>query len=261
MKHDVIIIGAGQAGLSMGYYLRQTNLPFLILVKGKGIGDVWKSRYDSLKLFTPRSYSSLPGLTLDGNLSIYPTKNEIAEYLSSYAETFSLPVQLKTEVQSLFKASGGFRILTNKGQFVAKSVVIATGPFQNPIVPKFPNKLSENVLQLHSAQYKNSEILREGPALVVGGGNSGAQIAVELSKERETYLSISHKIKFLPQDVMNKSIFWWFDKLGIYKANANTKIGQYIKKQNDPIFGFELKSLIKSGKVILKPRTISINNL
>lgn len=106
--------------------------------------------------------------------------------------------------------------------------MISTGPFQNPVVPKFSNKLSENVLQLHSSQYENSEHLREGPALVVGGGNSGAQIAVELSKERETYLSISHKIKFLPQLVMNKSIFWWFDKLGIYKASTNTKIGQYI---------------------------------
>ncbi|MEV5036225.1 NAD(P)-binding domain-containing protein [Peribacillus frigoritolerans] len=260
MKYDVIIIGAGQAGLSMGYFLQKTNVSFLILEKGKGIGEVWKNRYDSLKLFTPRSYSSLPGLALEGNLSIYPTKNEIADYLSSYAKMFSLPVQLKTEVQSLFKASGGFRILTDKGQFIAKSVVIATGPFQNPVVPKFSNKLSENVLQLHSSQYKNSEQLREGPVIVVGGGNSGAQIAVELSKEKETYLSISHKIKFLPQDVMNKSIFWWFDKLGIYKASSNTKIGQYIKKQNDPIFGFELKSLIKSGKVILKPRTISINN-
>ena len=167
MKYDVIIIGAGQAGLSMGYYLQQTNLSFLILEKGKGIGEDWKSRYDSLKLFTPRSYSSLPGLTLDGNQSIYPTKNEIAEDLSSYVETFRLPVQLKTEVQGLFKASVGFRILTDKGQFVAKSVVIATGPFQNPVVLKFSNKLSENILQLHSSQYKNSEQLREGPALVV----------------------------------------------------------------------------------------------
>lgn len=101
MKYDVIIIGAGQAGLSMGYFLQQTNLSFLILENGKGIGEVWKKRYDSLKLFTPRSYSSLPGLELKGNQSIYPTKNEIAEYLFSYAETFSLPVQLNTVVQGL----------------------------------------------------------------------------------------------------------------------------------------------------------------
>lgn len=94
MKYDVIIIGAGQAGLSMGYFLQQTNLSFLIFEKGKGIGEVWKKRYDSLKLFTPRSYSSLPGVALDGIQNIYPTKNEIAEYLSSYAKTFSLPVQL-----------------------------------------------------------------------------------------------------------------------------------------------------------------------
>lgn len=260
MTYDVIIIGAGQAGLSMGYYLQQTNLSFLILDKGEKIGEVWRNRYDSLRLFTPRSYSSLPGLAFDGIQSDYPTKGEIAEYLSFYGETFSLPIKLKTTVQSLYKDEGRFRIITNKGELIAKNIVIATGPFQNPFVPEFANKLSENVLQLHSSQYKNSKQLIEGPVLVVGGGNSGSQVAVELSKERETYLSVSHKIKYLPQDIMNKSLFWWFDKLGIYSASVNTTVGQYIKKQQDPIFGFELKSLIKSGKVLLKPRTISIHN-
>jgi putative flavoprotein involved in K+ transport len=120
--------------------------------------------------------------------------------------------------------------------------------------------LSYDVLQLHSSQYKRSKQLRDGAVLVVGGGNSGSQIAVELSKERKTYLSVSQKIKFLPQKIMTKSIFWWLDKLGIYTANVNSKMGQFIKKQPDPIFGFELKSLIKKGKVIVKPRTISIQN-
>ncbi|MEK3886580.1 flavin-containing monooxygenase [Bacillus sp. FSL K6-3431] len=260
MNYDVVIIGAGQAGLSMGYYLKQTDLSFLILDKSEGIGEVWKNRYDSLKLFTPRSYSCLPGLKLAGNQSVYPTKDEIAEYLSLYAEMFRLPLKIKTIVRNLYKDEGRFRIITDKGELIAKNVVIATGPFQNPFIPEFANKLSDNVLQLHSSQYKNPKQLREGPVLVVGGGNSGAQIAVELSKERETYLSVSHKIKYLSQDIMNKSIFWWFDQLGIYTASVNTKVGQYIKKQHDPIFGFELRSLIKYGKVILKPRTISIHN-
>ena len=167
---------------------------------------------------------------------------------------------MKITVQGLHKTESGFRILTDKEEFSAENVVIATGAFQNPLLPEFMNTLSDNVLQLHSSQYKNSKQLRDGAVLVVGGGNSGSQIAVELSKERKTYLSVSHKIKFLPQDIMKKSIFWWFDKLGIYTASVNTKVGQYIKKQHDPIFGFELKSLIKSGKVILKPRTISIHN-
>ncbi|AZV43060.1 flavin-containing monooxygenase [Peribacillus asahii] len=260
MKYNVIIIGAGQAGLSMGYYLQQTDLSFLILDKGEEIGAVWKNRYDSLKLFTPRSYSSLPGLALEGNQSVYPTKDEIAKYLSFYAEAFSLPVKLRTIVQGLYKDEDSFRILTDKGEILAENVVIAAGPFQNSFIPEFAKTLSNNVLQLHSSQYKNSKQLRDGPVLVVGGGNSGAQIAVELSKQRETHLSVNHKMKFLPQSVMNKSIFWWFDKLGIYTASVNTKVGQYIKNNPDPIFGFELKSLIKSGKVILKPRTISIQN-
>jgi putative flavoprotein involved in K+ transport len=259
--YDVIIIGAGQAGLSMGYYLKQTNLSFLILDKGESIGEVWKNRYDSLELFTPCAYSSLPGLQLEGPQNEYPTKDDIANYLSTYAYRFKLPVKLKIVVQEIHKTeSGGFRITTDKEGFTAKNVVIATGAFQKPHFPEFRNTLSDDVLQLHSSQYKNFKQLRDGPVLVVGGGNSGSQIAVELSKDRKTYLSVSHKIKFVPQDIMNRSIFSWLDKLGIYRANVNSKMGQFLKKQPDPIFGFELKSLIRDGKVIVKPRTISIHN-
>ena len=258
--YDVIIIGAGQAGLSMGYYLKKTNLSFLILDKGARIGEVWKNRYDSLKLFTPHEYSSLPGLALEGIQNDYPTKDDIAHYLSTYANTFKLPVKLKVAVQGIHKTESGFQISTTQEDFTAKNVVIATGAFQKPHLQEFRNRLSDDVLQLHSSEYKNSKQLRDGPVLVVGGGNSGTQIAVELSKDRKTYLSVSHKMKFVPQDIMNKSIFWWLDKLGVYRANVNSKMGQFLKKQPDPIFGYELKSLIKNGKVIVKPRTISIQN-
>ena len=186
------------------------------------------------------------------------TTSQIIYHL--YANTFRLPLKLKITVQGLHKTQSGFRISTDTEEFTAKNVVIATGAFQNPLLPEFTNRLSDNVLQLHSSEYKNSKQLRDGAVLVVGGGNSGSQIAVELSKDRQTYLSVGHKIKFLPQDIMKKSIFWWLDKLGIYTADVNSKVGQFLKKQPDPIFGFELKSLIKSGKVILKPRTISIQN-
>lgn len=260
MKYDVIIIGAGQAGLSMGHYLKQTNLSFLILDKANEIGETWKDRYDSLTLFTPRAYSSLPGLKMDGNQNEYPTKDEVAIYLEQYVNTFSLPIQCKTTVERVSKTDNGFNVITGNGEFKARKVVIATGPFQNPYIPEFSKELSNNVYQVHSSQYKNPTELNEGSVLVVGGGNSGAQIVVEVSKKRKTYFSVSHKMKFLPQDIGGKSIFWYFDKLGIYRANVHSLIGKFLKRQHDPIFGFELKSQLKRGKITLKPRTKSIVN-
>ncbi|MFB3161956.1 NAD(P)/FAD-dependent oxidoreductase [Neobacillus sp. 179-J 1A1 HS] len=259
MFYDVIVIGAGQAGLAMGYYLKQAKLSFLILDKGSAIGESWKNRYDSLTLFTPRSYSSLPGLALKGEESIYPTKDVISDYLSLYANTFSLPIQLNTAIKRLDKEEH-FTLYTTQGEYHCKNVIIATGPFQEPFIPEFSHLLSENILQVHSSMYKNPSQLQEGTTLVVGGGNSGAQIAVELSYNKEVYLSVGHQMRFLPQDIGNKNIFWWFDKLGIYKANVHSRVGQFIKNQPDPIFGFELRSQIKRGKVMLKHRVTSADN-
>ncbi|MCM3390296.1 flavin-containing monooxygenase [Ureibacillus chungkukjangi] len=260
MKYDVVIIGAGQAGLSMGYFLKKSNLSFLLLDKSASIGESWKERYDSLTLFTPRSNSSLPGFKLDGIEKIYPTKDEMAEYLSTYTTKFSLPVKHNTAVYGLTKLDDTFKIMTNQGEFLAQNVVIATGPFQNPQIPQFSKTLSEDILQMHSSEYKNPKQLKNGSVLVVGGGNSGAQIAVELSKERDVYLSVGHKMRFIPMDIGNKSVFWYLDKLGLYRANVNSVIGRLVKKQSDPIFGFELKLLLKNGTIKLKPRTTSMEN-
>jgi putative flavoprotein involved in K+ transport len=208
MFYDVLVIGAGQAGLAMGYYLKQAKLSFLILDKGSAIGESWKKRYDSLTLFTPRSYSSLPGLSLKGEEKMYPTKDEITDYLSLYANTFLLPVQLNTYITLLDKDDNCFTLSTNQGEFQSRNVIIATGPFQQPYIPDFSQYLSDKVLQLHSSEYKNCNQMIEGTTLVVGGGNSGSQIAVELSHSKEVYLSVGHQLTFLPQDIGNKSIFW-----------------------------------------------------
>lgn len=260
MNYDVIVIGAGQAGLAIGYYLKKNNLSFLILDGSKEPGESWRKRYDSLILFTPRSYSSLPGMKLKGNQNGYPSKDEIANYLKTYADMNSLPLLFNTTVLELTleEYEHCYRIVTDNGKFSAKNVVIATGPFQQPLVPMFSEELSDQVLQLHSSEYINSNQLNDGSVLVVGGGNSGAQIASELSETRSVHLSIGHRMKFLPLNIVNKSIFWYFDKLGIYRANLNSFTGKYLRKQPDPIFGFELKTLIKNGTVALKPRTTSI---
>src|SRR5699024_9430825 len=149
-----------------------------------------------------------------------------------------------------------FHITTAHMVYKAQNVIIATGPFQKPRIPTFANKLSDEVVQLHSSEYRNPTQLKEGNVLVVGGGNSGAQIAVEISREKKTYLSSSQGFKFLPLVIGNKSIFWWFDKIGILKASTNSLVGKLIQRRGDPIFGFELKDSIRKGKVEIKSRSV-----
>lgn len=255
--YDVIVIGAGQAGLAAGFYLKQRGFSFLLLEQANEVGEVWKNRYDSLVLFTPRFYSSLPGLSLSGPEQGCATKKEIAAYLKYYADHFKLPVHVNTEVRSLQKHQAVFEIQTSGGSYLARHVVIATGPFQKPYIPSLARRLGNHIFQLHTADYLRPAQLQSGPVLVVGAGNSGAQIAVELAKERTVYLSASHRMRFMPTEAFGKNIFWWFQKLGVLEASIETRLGRYIRKQTDPIFGFELQEMLKQGKVIQMPRTVA----
>ena len=257
MRYEAIVIGAGQAGLAMGYYLKQNNNRFLIIDKGQELGEVWKNRYDSLKLFTPRMYSSLPGLILDGEQQGFPSKDEIANYIKQYTETFTLPVELNTEVLSVTKNDEGFCVGTTKGNFYTTNVVVATGPFQKKLIPSFSSSLSANILQLHSSEYRNPTQLQQGNVLVVGGGNSGAQIAVELLEDKDTYLAISKRPSYFPLRIGGMSVFWWLDKLGILKVTNKSFIGNLLQKKGDPIFGNELKNAINDMRVTLKGRVVN----
>ena len=256
MELDVIIIGASQAGLAMGYFLKQKGLSFAILSKESRFGDIWRNRYDSLVLFTPRWLSALPGMDLPGDPKGYATKDEIADYLEAYASGFSLPVHLDIAVQGLEKRGSSFKVSTNGGDFWTKQVVVATGPFQKAYVPAFASKLPASIYQAHTSAYKNPEQLQRGSVLIVGVGNSGAQIAVELAASREVFLSLGHKLKFFPLEILGKSIFYWLKKLGIYSLTADNTLGKWIMGQGDPVMGKELKRAIQEGKVKLKPRTI-----
>ncbi|WP_144513302.1 NAD(P)/FAD-dependent oxidoreductase [Bacillus sp. FJAT-22090] len=258
--YHTIVIGAGQAGLAMGYYLKESNKNFIMLDRCNKTGDVWRNRYDSLTLFTSRMYSSLPGLQLEGDGQGFPSKDEIASYLESYAIKFGLPIEYNTEVLKVSQSNDVFSVDTNKGTLTAQNIIIATGPFQHKRIPDFARKISKNVVQLHSSEYKNPSQLNSGNVLIVGGGNSGAQIAVELAAEKETFLAVSQKLRFLPLILGNKSIFWWFDKFGVLKATNRSVIGKKIQGNGDPIFGYELKKAIEEGEVTLKERVINIEN-
>ncbi|MCI3921349.1 NAD(P)/FAD-dependent oxidoreductase [Paenibacillus sp. TRM 82003] len=259
-KVEVLVIGAGQSGLAAGYFLKQEGVSCAILDSGSDIGEAWRTRYDSLVLFTPRRYSSLPGFAFKGDPDGYPTKDEMADYLREYSSQFSLPVFLNTTVFRLEKTPDGFHALTNRESIEAKYVIIATGPFQKPFIPRFANELSNNVYTIHSSEYRNPSQLEDGSVLVVGGGNSGAQIAVELAKEREVFISVGHHLKFLPLKLFGASIFWWMDKTGLLHAHRGTLVGSLLEKQKDPVFGRELQAILNQENVALKPKATDAKN-
>ncbi|RBP30409.1 MULTISPECIES: flavin-containing monooxygenase [Bacillus] len=256
---DLIIIGVGQAGLTMGYYLKQEGYNFLLLEAGNRIGDSWRNRYDSLQLFTPRAYSSLPGMILKGEGNGFPCKDEMATYLEEYARHFKLPVQLQTEVLKIKKEKDIFELHTPTETLQSKKVVIATGGFQQPFIPTFSQYLSSHFFQIHSSQYKSPLQIPKGKVLVVGGGNSGMQIAVELAKTHEVTMAISHPLTFLPLYLFRKSIFNWLEKMGLLYAEIHTKRGRWFQKRKDPIFGFEGKELIRSGAIKLQGKVVSVS--
>lgn len=253
-KYEIVIIGAGQAGLAIGYFLKQKNVSFVLLDGQKRVGQSWRDRYDSLVLFTPKRYSGLPGLPFPGDPNTFPTKDETADYLENYANHFSLPIRLNTNVTSLEKENNHFIISTTHQTYKANKVVVAAGPFQKPLLPSMANDLSPDMFQVHSSNYRNLDQLKKGNVLVVGGGNSGAQIASELANYKQTFLSVSYPIAFIPLQLLGKSIFWYFEQLGLLQADITSTKGKWLQRQREKVYGFELKKLLKSGKVVQKPR-------
>jgi len=184
-----VVIGGSQAGLAVGYHLRQRGLPFVILDENDRIGDAWRRRWDSLRLFTPGRYDGLPGMLFPGSPSSYPTKDETADYLETYAREFELPVRTGVKVDSLSKVGDRFEVICGEHTLFAANVVVATGAYHNPRIPLLARELDESIVQLHSKEYRNPSQIQEGGVLVVGAGNSGAEIAIELAPHHHTWLS------------------------------------------------------------------------
>src|SRR3954468_17283647 len=190
-RYDVVVIGAGQAGLALGYHLARQGRRIVILDRGDGVGSAWRSRWDSLTLFTSRRYSGLPGLPFPGDPDGYPTRDEVIAYLERYAETFALPIQFDSEVETLdLGEDGRFLLELDQGTITADQVVVATGPFQTPFVPKPAGRLDADVRQTHAVCYRRPDGVPQGTVLVVGGGNTGFQIAKELSATHDVVLSV-----------------------------------------------------------------------
>jgi putative flavoprotein involved in K+ transport len=186
---DTVIVGGGQAGLATGYHLQQQGRSFVILDASERIGDPWRARWDSLRLYSPASHDGLPGMRFPASRTTYPTTHEMADYLESYAACFGLPVRSGTTVDRLAKQGDGFVVTVGDDELEADNVVVATGVMQTPYVPSFASELDPRIVQLHSNDYRNLSQLQEGAVLVVGASHSGADIAYEVAGEHETILS------------------------------------------------------------------------
>jgi putative flavoprotein involved in K+ transport len=186
---ETVVVGGGQAGLSVGYHLAQRGLPFVILDANQRIGDAWRQRWDSLRLFTPARYDGLPGMPFPAPGRSFPTKNEMADYLEAYAARFELPVRTGVRVGRLSRHGDRFLVTAGDRRFEADNVVVAMSSHEIPWVPPFSRELDPAVVQMHAAEYRNPSQLREGSVLVVGAHDSGTEIALDVASEHPTWLS------------------------------------------------------------------------
>ena len=251
---ETVVVGGGQAGLAVGQRLMARDLDFLILDAEQRVGDTWRRRWDSLRLFTPARYSALPGMVFPAPPDHYPDKDEVADYLARYAERFDLPVSHASRVESLGWNGERFVLRAGDRSVEADNVVVATGPFQRPRVPVIAARLDPSIHQLHSSDYRTPFTLPDGPVLVVGAGNSGAQIALELSRFRKVWLA-GRDAGYVPRRLLGRDVFDWIWPLATH-ATVETKLGRRLRRRmqgGDARIGISNRLLTDAG-IVRAPR-------
>jgi putative flavoprotein involved in K+ transport len=254
-RFDVVVIGAGQAGLAIGHFLARAGRRFVIVDRSDSIAAAWRTRWDSLVLFTPRRYDSLPGLPFAGEPDGYPGRDEVIAYLEQYAAAFELPLELNSAVRSLDADGGRFLVALEDRQIEADQVVVATGPFQLPRVPALADEVAPDVFQTHSTGYRHPSDVPEGTVLVVGGGNTGFQIAKELAATHHVHLAVGSRQTPLPQAFLARDLFWWLTKTRLLKKTVESRLGRRMRDR-DTLVGSSPRQLKRAG-VELKPRAIA----
>ncbi|MEX5720771.1 FAD-dependent oxidoreductase [Geodermatophilus maliterrae] len=252
---DVVVIGGGQAGLSAAWHLSRHGLRYRVLEAAGQLGQSWRSRWDSLRLFTPAERDALPGLPFPAPAGSYPGKDAVADYLQAYAAAFDLPVELDARVTALRRTEAGFQVSTAGHTVAARQVIVATGPFQTPYVPPFAAGLDGSVTQLHSSEYRSPGELPDGPVLVVGGGNSGFQIAADLAQTRPVELSVGSAYPALPQRLLGRDLFWWLTRLGLMRVTAASRLGRRVQARGEFLIGTDRRRLQRAG-VRFRPRLV-----
>jgi putative flavoprotein involved in K+ transport len=248
-----VIIGGAQAGLSTGYHLKKRGLPFVILDANERVGDSWRKRWDSMRLFTPAHYDGLAGMPFPGRGFRAPTKDEFADYLESYAARFELPVSSKAKVERLWREGDRFVVDTGQGRLEADQVVVATGAFQTPKVPGFARELDPGIVQLHSVDYRNPSQLREGGVLVVGVGNSGADISIEVVQGHPTWLAgkesghIPVRIDSFKAQIMFRLVRFMGHHVLKWTTPIGRKVMPKLKAKATPLIRVKPKDIVAAG--------------
>ena len=250
---DVVVIGAGQAGLALGHHLARRGADFVLLDGAPEIGHSWRSRWDSLRLFSPAEYNGLPGMPFPARAGTHPGKDDVADYLRDYAQHFQLPVRLHSPVTRLHHADGIFTVTTPTGSLDARQVVVATGPFQTPTVPEVSQRLPRDVIQLHSADYRNPNQLPPGRVLVVGAANSGLQIAAELAATQPVTVAVGSRPMQLPQRILGRDLFFWLTRSGFFTVPSHRRIARRLRARGDLVIGSHTRSLRRRG-IDFRPR-------
>src|SRR5213593_1478730 len=253
-EFETIVIGGGQAGLGVGYYLKKHGGSFVILDANEQIGGSWRTRtWNSLRLFTPARYDGLPGWSFPASGWSYPTARETADYLEAYAARFDLPVRTSMAVTRLAKEGDRYRVECDERRFEADSVVIATGFYGKPSVPEFASELDPRIVQMHSSEYRDPSQLRPGGVLLVGAGNSGADIAIEVSKTHRTWLSgpdkgqfplrIEHPLRRLVVPIL------WFVASHVLtvKTPIGRKVRPHVLEGGAPLIRVKSQDLLAAG--------------
>jgi putative flavoprotein involved in K+ transport len=261
-----IVIGGGQAGLAVGYHLAKRGIPFLILDANQQVGDSWRNRWDSLRLFTPARYAGLPGLRFPGRGDIAPTKEQTADYLMEYARHFNLPVQNGVRVDRLWKEGDRFVMMAGKQRFEAENVVVAMANYQVPKVPTFAKSLDPEIVQLHSYEYRNPTQLQDGGVLVVGLGNSGGDIAIEVARSHPTWLA-GKESGTIPVRIDTFFARFFFVRLvrflGHHILTIKTRIGRKARPKllasAAPLVRVKLEDLDKAG-IKRVPRVVGVKD-
>ena len=257
VRRDVVVVGGGQAGLAMGYHLQKTGLDFTILDAGPVVGHVWRSRWDSLRLFTPAQYANLPGLPFPAPVDTYPGRDQVADYLTTYADHFNLPIQLRSRATALSREHDGFAVTAPTGTYLARQVVIATGPFSTPFVPSLAGGLAPELLQIHTAGYRSPDQVPAGRVLVVGGGNSGFQIAAELATAgRHVELAEGTRNACIPQRPLGRDLFWWQDRIGLLRVTAESRLGRLIAANDGTVIG-STRARLRDLGVTVRSRVVN----
>ena len=227
-QYDTVVVGGGQAGLSAGYHLARAGRTFAILDAHHRVGDEWRSRWDSLRLFTPARRNGLPGMPFPARKHSFVTRDEMADYLERYAEHFDLDVHCGVRVDGIGREGDGFIVAAGEARYRAANVIVACGPFQEPRLPEFADEFDPRIVQLHSARYRNRSQLQAGRVLVVGPGNSGADVALDVAPHQETILAGEHPghIPIHIEGLSGRIVFPILWQVWTHVLNVGTPIGR-----------------------------------